>query len=37
MFFPIYLAYLDCGPLRNNRNGPQSKVAVKTLGKNMGN
>jgi len=30
MFFPIYstYAYLNCGPLRNNRNVPQSKVAV---------
>jgi len=28
MFFLIYLAYLGCGPLQNNSNGPKSKVAV---------
>jgi len=27
MFFPIYLANLDCGPLQKNHNGLQSKVA----------
>jgi len=27
MFFPIYLAKLDCGPLQKNRDGPQSKLA----------
>jgi len=32
--FPIYLANLDCGPLRKNRNGPQLKLAE--LGKSMG-
>jgi len=26
--FSTYLAYLDCGLLQNNRNGPQSKLAV---------
>jgi len=36
MFFPIYLANLDCGPLRSFRNDLQSKVADQ-LGKNMGN
>jgi len=28
MFFLIYLAYLGCGPLQNNSNGPKLKVAV---------
>jgi len=23
MSFPVYLATLDCGPLRENRNGPR--------------
>jgi len=27
IFFPIYLANLECGPLRKNHNDPQSKVA----------
>jgi len=27
MFFLIYLVNFDCGPLRKNRNSPQSKVA----------
>jgi len=36
MFFLIYLAYWECGPLRKNRNGPQPKVA-EYLGKHMGN
>jgi len=26
-FFLIYLANLDCGPLRKHHNGPQSKLA----------
>jgi len=34
MFFPIYLANLDC--TKKNHNSPQSKVAEE-LRKNMGN
>jgi len=28
MFFPIYLAYLNCGTLQNNHSSSQLKEAV---------